>query len=152
MGQEAERAARKSAFLAALAKCGIVKDSCKAAGVGTATVYKWRDTDADFAISFDGALQDACDDLEREARRRAVRGVLEPVFHQGRKVGHIRRYSDGLLALMLRAHRPQRFATRTVLTGDADSPVVIDAAQSVRSKLLPELALLGTAVSAGGDE
>jgi hypothetical protein len=40
--------------------------------------------------------------LEAEARRRAVQGWDEPVFHQGRKVGTIRKYSDRMLEILLK--------------------------------------------------
>jgi hypothetical protein len=54
--------------------------------------------------------------LEFEARRRAVDGWLEPVFHKGEVIGHIHRYSDGLLLRLLAAHLPKRFGRERVRT------------------------------------
>ena len=47
--------------------------------------------------------------IEAEARRRAVDGVDEPVYYQGKEVGTVRRYSDVLLIFLLKGLRPQRF-------------------------------------------
>lgn len=47
--------------------------------------------------------------LEAEARRRAMDGVDEPVYHKGEVVGHVRKYSDTLLIFLLKAHRPHKY-------------------------------------------
>lgn len=60
-----------------------VAGSCRAVNIGSATVYKLRNEDADFAAAWDDALEDAYDYLEAEARRRAFEGVEEPVVYQG---------------------------------------------------------------------
>ena len=52
------------------------------------------------------------DDLELEARRRAVEGTERPVFYQGGEVGYVREYSDTLLIFLLKAHRPNKFRER----------------------------------------
>ena len=46
---------------------------------------------------------------EEEADRRAVEGVLEPQYHKGDICGYVRRYSDSLLALQLKAGNPERY-------------------------------------------
>lgn len=51
----------------------------------------------------------ATDALEAEARRRAVDGVPEPVFHQGKKCGTVKKYSDRMLEILLKGHRPEKF-------------------------------------------
>ena len=51
---------------------------------------------------------------ESEAIRRAVYGTIEPVFHAGRVVGSTVRYSDTLLALLLKAAAPDVYATARV--------------------------------------
>ena len=45
----AERAAKKTAFIAELSKRGIVLHACEAAGVGRTAVYEWYSDDAAFA-------------------------------------------------------------------------------------------------------
>ena len=57
----------------------------------------------------DHAREEAADTLEAEARRRAIEGVEEPVFHKGQRVGTVRKYSDLLLIFLLKGVRPQKF-------------------------------------------
>ena len=92
-------------FLRAFAQWGNVLKSAQAAGVGRRTVYVWLD-EARFKTLYDEAHDDALDALEEEGRRRAVDGVLTPVFQHGRQVGHVREYSDTLLN-----HAPEGQAT-----------------------------------------
>lgn len=47
--------------------------------------------------------------MEAEAFRRAVKGVLKPVFHQGKITARVRQYSDPLLALLLKANLPAKY-------------------------------------------
>lgn len=103
--------------------------SAAARGVGydRSYCYKLRDQDPAFAEAWDDALEEAYDELEAEARRRAFMGVDEPVFHEGEIVGHKRRYSDSLVMPLLgtyrRSFRPQ---TSLELTGKDGGPVQLD--------------------------
>ena len=63
-------------------------------------------------------MEHGTDALEDEAVRRAVEGVIKPVFHQGKRVGTLRVFSDPLLMFLLRARRPERFADRTLAASD----------------------------------
>ena len=87
----------KARFLAEFAICGNVLRAAQAAGVGRRTVYDWLKQDEAFERLHAEALEDALDALEEEARRRAVDGILKPVYQGGRLVGGIREYSDTLL-------------------------------------------------------
>ena len=49
------------------------------------------------------AEEDAIQQLELEARRRAFEGFDKPVFHAGEQCGLIRQYSDVLLMFLLKA-------------------------------------------------
>lgn len=64
-----------------------------------------RHRDEKFARAWDAALEAATDVLEKEAVRRAVQGVDEPVYQGGKQVGSITRYSDTLLIFLLKANR-----------------------------------------------
>ncbi len=55
------------------------------------------------------------DVLEQEARRRAVEGVSEPVYYMGAEVGSVQKYSDTLMCLLLKGHKPQKYRERTDL-------------------------------------
>lgn len=67
-----------------------------------------------------GRLDQAVAALEEEAVRRALFGVSEPVFHQGRECGTKAKHSDALLIFLLKTLRPERYgpATRRAEEGD----------------------------------
>ena len=85
----------KAMFLAQLADAGMVTESAQAAGVDRKTVYNWRKTDKEFAQAWDDALVAGTEILEREATRRAVDGVEEPVIYQGQPTPLYERNPDG---------------------------------------------------------
>ena len=84
-------------FIARVARCG------------RRTVYEWLAADERFKALYSEAQEDAIDQIELEARRRAVDGVDVPVFHGGVQIGAIRRYSDNLLIRLLKRARPHVF-------------------------------------------
>ncbi len=111
---------RTKRFLATLAESGNVTVAAQAAGVSRSGVYVQRQLDDAFAKAWEEAEEVAADRLEAEAWRRAVEGVAEPLVSAGKLVSGedgrpmvIRRYSDNLLALLLRAHRPEKYRERT---------------------------------------
>ena len=78
-------------FLEVFASTGNVLLSANAAGVSRDAPYKLAKRDPEFAADWARARDDAVDQLEGEARRRALAG------------------SDTLLMFLLRAHRPERY-------------------------------------------
>ena len=107
--------ARQDRFLQALADTGSVTAAIAVAGSSRTRVYALRKADPAFARAWQEAEEIATDRLEDEARRRAVEGVSEPLVSAGKIVRDdqgqpmmVRRYSDHLLAVLLRAHRPSR--------------------------------------------
>lgn len=115
----------KALFVAALAKSPNITAACQRAKVSRSWAYAQRDEDPEFAATWDEALEMGVDEAQGELHRRAVKGVLEPVFYQGEEVGHIRRYSDTLLIFLLKAHRPEiyRETVRSELTGANGGPI-----------------------------
>lgn len=111
------------AFLAALAEVGVLTQAAQAAGVDRSTVFRRRQDDPEFDAACVDAMEQAADKLEREARRRAVEGVEEPVYQGGKLVGTKLVYSDALLSLLLKGRRKQVFAERTEITGAEGGPV-----------------------------
>lgn len=99
-------------MLAALAKTGNVSQAAKAAKIDRRTHQRWRQEDPEYDAATEEAMEEAADLLEAEAQRRAVTGVLEPVYQGGKKVGTIRRTSDTLLIFLLKGARPAKFAER----------------------------------------
>jgi hypothetical protein len=107
-------------FLTTLAKMGNVSRACKAAHISRQTAYASR-VDTAFSAAWDDGLEEAADQLEAEAWRRAKDGVLKPIFQGGKQVGTVRDYSDGLLTFLLKGLRPHKFRERSTA-----EPVKVD--------------------------
>ena len=101
--------ARKSAWLTAFRRELTVTAACTSVGVARSLAYQWRNDDPDFAADWAAAEAEIVDTMERELHRRAVEGVEEPVFQNGRQVGAVRRFSDTLLIFGLKARAPHRY-------------------------------------------
>lgn len=99
-------------FLEVLRKTCNVSEACRKARVARRTAYEWRDADSAFAAAWKEAEDEAADRLEREAWRRGVEGVNKPVTYQGVITATYKEYSDRMLELLLKAHRPEKFKDR----------------------------------------
>lgn len=99
-------------FIAVLSDSCNVSEAARAIGIGRTTAYEWKRDDKEFSDLWDEAEQYAADRLEREAWRRAVDGVDEPVFHKGEVVGHVRKYSDRMLEILLKGHRGEKYVEK----------------------------------------
>ena len=115
----------KAVFFENLSKSPNITKAAKAAGYTRQRVYQIRDEDPDFAKLWDDALAQSLDTAEGELYRRAVRGVVKPVYQGGVEVGKIREYSDTLMIFLLKAHKPEvyREVTRNELTGKNGGPI-----------------------------
>jgi len=80
--------------------------------------YKWRAADAEFAKAWDGAVEEALDLLELEARRRAHDGLVKKKFGKDGdpvidpttgKQYYEREYSDTLMIFLLKGGRPEKY-------------------------------------------
>jgi hypothetical protein len=109
----AERAAAQAKFLECFARWGVMAEGCRQAKVDRSTVYAWLEVDEDFSLAYHQAEATAIDLLEKEAIRRASKGWLRPVYQGGCLVGHVREFSDNLLALVLKGRRPERYGDRS---------------------------------------
>jgi len=117
--------ARKALFLRAFRESGVVRTACEAAGAQRSTIHRWRQDDPAFARAFDEGYDDAIDQLEREAIRRAFEGWDEPVYQGGNMVGTIRKFSDTLLIFLMKGARPTKYRdnARLELTGADGGPL-----------------------------
>ena len=110
MGNRTSRTPQKDGrFLAELARCGLVTQAARLAGYTRSRVYAWRREDADFRDRWDDAIAEYVETLESEADRRAVEGILKPVFYLGEPCGAIPQYSDTLLIFRLKALKPEMY-------------------------------------------
>jgi hypothetical protein len=100
--------AYKQLVVKALAKGKSPTWAAEEAGIGCSTAWQWRKNDPEFAAAWDEAVAEGVDRLEDEAHRRAVEGYnSRPIYHKGKKVGEIRKYSDSLLTPLLKCRRPE---------------------------------------------
>jgi hypothetical protein len=106
---------RKHAVLRALAKTGCILDAARAAGVSPRTVYRHQESDPHFAEHCRIALAMAATPIELTAWQRAVEGV-EQEFACGGEVHVRRRYSDGLLRLLLQGANPKKYGAHAGFT------------------------------------
>ncbi len=101
--------AKKNKFLKILAETGNISESSKAININRNHMVKIRERDKPFSELWDQAINVGVDTLESEARRRAYNGVDEPVFYRGDICGTIKKYSDTLLIVLLKANRPEKY-------------------------------------------
>lgn len=110
-------------FLTVLAERCNVSEAARAAGIGRTTAYEWREEEPDFAADWDAAEQTAADRLESEAWRRGVDGVDKPIHYQGVLVGTMKEYSDRMLEILLKGHRPEKYVDRIKAEHSGSVPV-----------------------------
>ena len=132
------------AFVEALRVSGNVRIAAQAAGVDRSTASKRRKSDADFALAWDDAIEDAVDQLEAEAWRRGYEGIEKPITVAGEREV-VREYSDTVLITLLKANRPAKYRERFEHTGADGGPIQVE--HDASAALLTRLERL-----AGGDK
>ena len=131
---------KREAFLAAYAEVGTITHAAELAGVTRTSHYDWMN-DQEYVERFREAEKQACDRLEQEVRRRAVEGVLEPVFYQGQECGTVRKYSDTLLIFATKGALPQKYRENVSmeLTGADGGPVEVEVSSAELARRAREL-------------
>lgn len=134
-------------FLNALRRSFNVTRAARAAGVARKTAYHYRANDPDFAEQWNDALGQGIDSAEAEAYRRAVRGVIKPVYQNGKEVGKVKEYSDTLLIFLLKSHRPQVYnqPVEQRLTGQNGGPIEYRNVTDLSDEDLARIAATGSA-------
>ena len=112
-------------FLRQLKSHGLINTAATTAGVSRRTVDRLREASAEFDYAVEDALEAAADELEMEARRRAVEGVEKGVYYKGDRVDTEVQYSDQLLTTLLKAKRADEFAERKQITGAGGAPLTV---------------------------
>lgn len=101
---------RKAMFLEHFRKHGLQWLAAEYAGVRPETVQDHKRKDEVFAELYEAAKEAQTDDMIREAQRRAVEGVDEPIIggkFKDEVVTTVKRYSDRLLETLLRSRREE---------------------------------------------
>ena len=106
---------RKRAFLTFLVKSGCILDACRRVGVSPRTVYRHQQDSPAFFDNCTTALRMSATPVEITAWRRAVEGV-EQEFACGGQIHVRRRYSDGLLRLLLQGSNPKKYGANPGFT------------------------------------
>lgn len=103
---------RQRAFIEALADTGSVEAASKAVDMSQSGAYHLRRQPGaeSFRAAWAAALDLGVERLEDVAMERALNGVEEEYFSDGKLVAKRRRYNDRLLMFMLRNRAPERFA------------------------------------------
>lgn len=120
---------RRATFLRELAAHGIVARAARAASPHSAhgcvqSFRDLRDDDREFAAAWDDAMDEARGAVESELHRRAVEGVDELIYggrYREKVVGTVKKYSDRLLELRVKALLPEyRDRSQVELGGGLD--------------------------------
>lgn len=110
---------RRHIFLRVLAETANTKLACQSAGFrNMGAVKRALNEDPGFAEAFREATDAAGEFIEAEAVRRAMQGCKKAVYFKGEIVGYEVIYSDTLLALLLKAAKPDKFADRSKHSSD----------------------------------
>jgi len=103
---------KKKSFLLAYSTGLTIGEAADKAGIGRQSHYDWMNHEHDEREMYHQAFEDAKERrfeiLEKEARRRAVEGVENPIFDKdGNLVGHEIKYSDTLLIFLMKGSHPE---------------------------------------------
>jgi hypothetical protein len=106
-------------FLKLVEATGLVCIPALDVGLSYRTINQLTRRLPEFAAAVEEAKELYADRLEEKALRVADpdRGWLEPVFHKGEEVGQVRRFSERMMELTLKKHRPEY---RDKITVDAN--------------------------------
>jgi hypothetical protein len=114
---------KRQAFLAAYAECGSITIAAKAADINRCTHFDWM-KETEYRKAFKAAQDEACELLEKEARRRAIEGTRRYKFHKGEPIlDPVTRdpyfeldYSDVLLIVLMKGNMPDKYKDRSEVT------------------------------------
>jgi hypothetical protein len=135
------------AFLAAYAVTGNKTEAAKLAECSRQQHYVWLQSEA-YRETFQHAEMEACENLETEARRRAMHGVEEPVIYQGMLCHQpvrdaegniryddqgapvavpltVRKYSDTLLIFLMKGAMPVKYRDHSKIEHDHTQNVTV---------------------------
>lgn len=100
---------RKQAFLKLYAANANISAACRDLHMDTDTIYRWLQVDPAFAVAMERAHEQATDELEEAARKRALED------------------SDTLLIFLLKGNRPERYGDRRRIEYTTDEALVAQA-------------------------
>lgn len=116
---------QREIFIECLRGCGLEATCAREAQTSLVNLRNEYDSDPAFYEEALEAQALITDRIEAEAFRRAVDGVVKPVYYKGQRVDEIVEYSDTLLARMLAGRRPELYGDKKQISGEDGGPVKI---------------------------
>jgi hypothetical protein len=110
-------------FLEAYAQTFSVVRAAEAAEVSPSSHYRWYHKLANYRAAFEKRKQLGGQWLETECLTRAGEGWLEPIYYQGAECGQVRRFDSGLAQFLLRGLLPEKYGSKTEISGPQGAPV-----------------------------
>lgn len=151
--QRAGESLWRDGFISVLSKYGNVTKAAEAVGISRAHAYRVRDESKAFSQQWDDALLEAADNIEFEALRRAKRGTLKPIYYKGQRVGYEREYSDTLMGMMLKGHKPDKYGDKLTLKISATDMELLQRFNMTPGQAFEKLIqMLDAEAKAGGNE
>lgn len=160
--------------LEALRTGATIAEAAQAANVARVTLYRAPESDPEFKVAMQEAIEEGTDVIEAAATRRAVVGVEEPVIYQGQMtfVGidangdacdpqskiavrniplTVRKPSDVLAIFLLKGRRPEKFRDNAVVThqGPNGGPMEVKSTVDLSSFSDDELERIARAFTGG---
>ncbi|MFQ5471512.1 MAG: hypothetical protein ACE5FA_01325 [Dehalococcoidia bacterium] len=102
----------KATAVEVMSMTGMLSRAAIAVNVSRQTLYNWMKKDEQFKQDMEEARECGIEMLEDSCMARALEGVAEPVYQNGRCVGHKTKHSDQLAMFMLRANKPEKYRER----------------------------------------
>lgn len=143
--------AQKNVFVRVMAQTGTVTLGCVKAQISRQAAYRWRAKDPQFSRRWDEALDSFLDLIEARGSQLAVEGVLEPVFHEGVIVGHVRKFDGKMIQFMLERRRRSVYRRELALehSGSIAAELTPDDVRAQVLAILPTVTALCAAAIAG---
>jgi hypothetical protein len=152
-------------FIAAFVECGgRIRKAAELSKVSSRTHYEALKSSPLYGECFADAEQKVIDDLEGEAKRRALVGVEEYIFHQGQPIRDPEdpskflkkvTYSDSLLTFLLKGLAPEKYGNKTEveLSGKNGAPIRVanEFLTALSDDQLAKLVELTTAIEQAGE-
>lgn len=142
------REPQASTFLDGLADSMSPTAAARRARVAVSEVYRWKDSDPEFGAAWLRAYDAGTHLLEDAANRRAFLGTEEPVWYQGKQVGTVRKPSDRLMELMLKARAPEKYRERVDHTVTATPMTAAELAAAREAGMRPEVEAAARTIAA----
>jgi len=110
-------------FLTAYADSFNIDRAAAQSRIDPSTHFRWFRRNPKYAEAFKRRKDQAAHYLEAECIRRAGEGWLEDVYYQGAPCGQVRRFDSGLAQFLLRGMMPEKYGSRTEISGPQGQPL-----------------------------